>query len=341
MPSKLSTIDLFNRAKRYVRNKGEDDIDILIEDSIIKVDRDIWDIDPLYPISWRLHPYSGLRTSTYAQISAITAADPGVFTAASVDSAITGHGFRDNTSSFQDIVFIDGVDAPEELNNRLYLLEYASATTFSLKTLDGLDAVDTSGLDAYTSGGTVYHAGIKLHTDTILANVSSKWTFGGIPTNIDAVSFDGLPAVAIPEAEVLSKGMLTADGACRPRRFRYWRNITAAGTEAHHIIWYPFANTDYNLSFQYLKDVPDISTFSDSTYPFHPAEVHDYIWRGALANLVGESKRMERATDKEISTRMEVMFAQKWFGEWQDAKRQIKRFSRRLGGFGGVVDFSA
>jgi hypothetical protein len=341
MPSKLSTIDLFNRAKRYVRSKGEDDIDILIEDSIIKADREIWDLDMLYPIAWRLHPFMGLRTSTYAQISALTAADPGVFTAASVDNNITGHGFRDNTSSHQDIVFIDGIDAPEALNNRLYLLEYASATTFSLKTLDGLDAVDTSGLDAYTSGGTVYHAGIKLHEATILANVDTKWTFGGIPTNIDAVSFDGYPAVAIPEAEVLSKGMITADGACRPRRFRYWRNITAAGTEGHHLLWYPFASSDYNIGFQYLKEVSDISTFSASTYSFHPHEIHDYIWRGALANLVGESKRMERNNDKVIATQLEVMWANKWLSEWEDAKRKIIRFSRSLGGFGGITDFSA
>jgi len=339
MPTQLSTETLFENAKKFVRSESANDIDYLIQLAIQKIDRDIWELDEFYPMAWALHPFAGLRTSAYAHISALSSADPGVFTAASADSDVTGHGFRDNSSGHQDIVFIDGIDEPEALNGRHYLLEYASATTFSLKDIDSLDAIDTSGLDAYTSGGTIYHAGIKLDTTTILANVDNKWTFGGIPTEIDAVLFDGYPATAIPEHEVLSGRMVSADGADRPRRFRYWRNVTVAGTEGHNLFWYPVSNSDYNLQFKYIKEVPTITAFNSSTYPFHPTFVHDFMWRGALANLVGEAKRMERNTDRDISTRMEVLWAQKWFNEWESAKRKIVEFSRRMGGFGGMTSF--
>lgn len=75
-------------------------------------------------------------------LSAITAADPAVFTSA-------GHGFSND-----DWVYLDGiVGTMEELNGKTFLISNAATDTFELIDFDGV-AVDTTGL-VYTSGGTV------------------------------------------------------------------------------------------------------------------------------------------------------------------------------------------
>lgn len=75
-------------------------------------------------------------------ITAMTTANPGVFTSA-------GHGFSNN-----DTVYVDGLVGPTTLNARTYLIANSAANTFTLKDLYG-NAIDTSSLTAYSSGGTV------------------------------------------------------------------------------------------------------------------------------------------------------------------------------------------
>ena len=94
------------------------------------------------------------------------------------------------------------------------------------------------------------------------------------------------------------------------------------------------------MSLRYQKEIPDISAWTASTYPFHPALAHDTLWHGALAYLVGNSKRVQRSTDQEITVRLEVMFGSLWIKKWEDDKRRIRNLSRRMmgdkGGLGGI-----
>ncbi len=340
MPSALTTQELFNRVKKVIRTPADKDIDFAIEQAIIDTDRELWDVDDLFPLAWGLHPYDGLRTVPYAEISGITQASPGVVTAETVDSETSGHGFH-NHATIRDVVYLNGIDGMEELNDRLFCLEYIDADTFSLKTLDGLTAVDTTNYTEYSAGGAVYHAGFVLNTTTILTGITA-WTFGGIPTNFDAVSFDGYPSSPVPLPAIVGERFWDDPAyAERPKRYRYWRNYSAANTMTHYLLWYPFASDFYNVAFRYLRQVPEISTFDSTTYPFHPAEVHQCIVHGALSKLAGEAKRMQRQNERDIVTKMEVLWAEKWMTKWERDKRYIRRLSRHMLGMGGLDGFTA
>ena len=60
-----------------------------------------------------------------------------------------------NTFDAADWLFLDNIVGPTELNGKFYTLSIINATSFTLKDLDGND-VDTTGLAAYVSGGTVW-----------------------------------------------------------------------------------------------------------------------------------------------------------------------------------------
>uniref|UniRef100_A0A6M3IEI1 Putative tail tubular protein n=1 Tax=viral metagenome TaxID=1070528 RepID=A0A6M3IEI1_9ZZZZ len=339
MSTRISTMDLVNRAMRFITSDvGEPTLRALVQDAIVQADRELRDSVSSKPLHWLTHPYDGLRTQYYAEISAITQADPGVITAQSSNDDITGHGFRDNSTDHQDIVVIDSIGGMEELNTRIYLLEYVNSTTFTLKTLDGLDAVATTNYTEYTSGGIVYCIGLVLNTTLILANVSDKWDFKRV---LPSPRFDGYPTAPIPENEVNDTTFWTdVSSARRPERWREWINVTESGTQAHYLFWYPAANQQYNLEFIYEKDIADISVFTKTTYPFHPAEIHDILWKGALAQLVGDNEKAKRSSDKVIATQLEVLFAQKWTREWEDGKKRAREYSKFLrgerGGLSGV-----
>jgi hypothetical protein len=341
--NRITTQNLFKKAKQFVvKAANEQGMDHLIKTAIISADREARTVDQFSPLAWDIQPYNLLRTNIHAEISAITQANPGVITAASVDSDITGHGFNDH-ATIRDIVLIAGVDGTEGagnieiLNDQLFLVEYINATTFSLKTLDGLTDVDTSGYTAYSDGGYVYHAGFVLNTTTILTGITA-WGFKRI---LDPVSFDKHPADPISEAEVRGDGRwLDSSNAQRPKKYRFWQNMATPSSVTDYLFWYPVANQAYNVFFNYEKEIPDISTWTGSVYPFHPGQIHEYIWHGALAKLVGMSKRVERSGTQRISTKVEVMFAEYWVREWMKDKRKILDFSRKmLGASGGQSDF--
>lgn len=346
MPSALSTQGLIDSVMRFLTEDTKDLVlELLVKEAIKDADRELRNVDPFGPLAWDIHPYDELRTISASDISAITAADPGVITAASRDSNITGHGLRDSaTYKHRELVTLDSIDAVDtsstamdNLNGRTFIATYVNATTFSMKTLDDLDAVDTSGYAAYSDGGTVFHAGFQLSATPIEANLATAWTFD----RIIAVTFDGYPAEPISLYQLEHENYWTdVSYASRPIRWRYWRNMTAAGTTKHYLFWYPVCYTEHQIRIQYKKNVPDISTWNASTYPFHPAEVHECIWHGALAHLAGISKRMKRQSESgdRLNVQVEVMFADKWIRQWEKDKQRVLNLSRSLlGDRGGMM----
>lgn len=342
MASSISTEALKNKCIHFLTTDLRDPVlSVLVQEAIIKADRDLRRCDSLSPLAWHIVPYDELFTKPWATITDITAADPGVITADSSDSDIDGHGF-DNHATIRDIVLIDSLDEPEELNGRLFLLEYVDSDTFSLKSLDGLADIDTSGYTAYSSGGAVYHAGFVLNTTTIQTDLDGQWTF---KTIIPSPTFGGYPTTPVSEYEVRdNKAWLDISNAQRPRRWRHWQFMTnpSTPTVSHYLFWYPVCDQVYNVAFNYEMEVPDISAWNTSTYPFHPPEVHDALWHGALAYLAGNSKRMARSSDKVIATQIEVLHAQIWMNEWEKDKIAVRNLSRKmLGSRGGTGGFRA
>jgi len=331
MASRISTLGLVQKCRTFIaEDRSQKALDYLIKESIIKADRDLRECDPLSPLAWDIVPYDSLPLTRYnANISAITAANPGVITADSADSDITGHGFH-NHSTIRDVIVVNGIDAGmTELNDRIFLSQYVSATTFSLKSFDGLSDINTTDFDAYTAGGTIYHAGYVLNTTTILTDVASMWEMGRILPN---PTFGMKPTTMIGKTEAESNPYWLRGGGGRPQRWRYWENMTDPDTPTinHYLLWYPPCNGEHVISFNYRKDVADISTWNSTTYPFHPAEAHDALWHGALANLVGQAEKMKRVNDKSLSTKIEVMYAERWLTEWEKDKRRVRKLSRKL-----------
>lgn len=328
MASRISTEDLVKKARQYITSdRKAHQLGVLIENAITDSDRELHEADSLSPLAWDIVQYDELRCVPYAEISAITQASPGVFTAASSDGSITGHGFHDNDSYHQDIVYIDNVSGMDELNNRYFLLEYVSSTTFSLKRLDGIAAINTSGYDEYDSGGVIYHSGFVLNTETILSGIT-EWEFKKV---IPSPTFDGYPTDPVAEQAVRgNKTLNDANRSQRPKLFRYWRNMASPSSSSHYLFWYPPAGTEHNIMIAYQKEVPDITAFTAKIYPFHPPEVHDAIWHGALAKMVGENTRMKRSSDQRIAIRMEVMFAEKWIIQWERDKKRVVTLSREM-----------
>lgn len=76
-------------------------------------------------------------------ISAITKANPGVFTTSVAHGLTTG-----------DDVFVRSVSGMTEVNNRFFRVTVLSGTTFSIQDFYGTN-VDTTGYTTYTSGGTI------------------------------------------------------------------------------------------------------------------------------------------------------------------------------------------
>lgn len=338
MSSKITTSDLVKKCQRFITSDFKDkELIYLIREAIIQADRDLHNCDNLHPLAWDIVPYDELRCNIAAGISAITQADPGVITAASYDSDVTGHGFHDH-STIRDIVTIDSLDGMEQLNGRQFLVEYIDATTFSLKSLDGQGDINTTNYDAYSSGGAIYHSGFVLNTTTILANVAGEWTIKKI---LPKVTFDGFQTNPISESAVRNnRGWTDISSAGRPIRTRQWEHLTSGSDTSYYLFWYPAADQAYNIGINYQKEIPDISTWSGTVYPFHPAEAHDAIWHGALSHLVGLDKRLQRSSQNEVATNLEVLFAKMWVSKWEKDKVRVKRLSRSMlsasGGMGGI-----
>ena len=357
MATAISNSSLVDKAMRFLTTDvtGDKMLRLLVQEAIINADRDLRTIDEFSPLAWHIGVWDNLRTVPWADISAITAADPAVITAACSNSNITGHGFHDESTDHQDIVLVDGIDSGgdrtsnlgmEKINARFYLLNYVDSTTVNLKTIDNLDYLDSSSMYAYDSGGSIYHAGFKINTTLIEANVSSEWSFGRIIPY--GVTIDGYPCHPVGSFDIANRYELRSIGyAQRPKHYYYWQHHQtfgeAAPTIGHYLFLLPPANTEYNVKILFEKVIADLASWDDTHYPPHPAEVHQALWKGALANLVGNAKKAQRQNEKGIiATQVEVLHAQHWLEEWRKEKLRVLNLHRMLlGEKGGMGSISA
>lgn len=159
-------------------------------------------------------PYGAEKT-----ITAVTNANPGVFTSA-------GHGYPNGA-----IVYLQDMGGMPSLNGRTYLVKNATTDTFTLDELNNSTDVDTSALGSYTGGGIVarqlvdntadatptsltndssgntsnqtIYRGFKLYSDICpLTTVASAATLDLTPENSGCTSITGtttITAVTLPE----------------------------------------------------------------------------------------------------------------------------------------------
>jgi hypothetical protein len=91
----------------------------------------------------RVHKNGVQQTLSGQAITGITQANPAVFT-------VTAHGYSNG-----DEVFVSGVSGMTQVNNRNFKVANVTANTFEITDLFG-NNIDSTGYDAYTSGGLSY-----------------------------------------------------------------------------------------------------------------------------------------------------------------------------------------
>jgi len=288
--------------------------------------REINEIDEQEPLGWNRQSYDELFTKAYCEISAITAAAPGVITAESVHEDLEDeHGLVSG-----EIVWIDGIYGMDRLNRRLYRVVKVDDDQFSLLQLDGTNAINTDGYDAYTSGGHVYSCGMVLTASDIepdTGDAEDRWKI----KRVFDIQFDGYPADPITDGEVKGDQKWLRPGG-RPKRWQYKR-FSNAGLDAgfeHIIMWYPPCNDRYNVSIDIEKAYPDIASWTSGKYPNLPPEVHDCIWHRALHTLATNAEKAKRESGDRMMGKIEVLYKAHWAEQVIKDDRFIKNFSRQL-----------
>lgn len=332
MSDRMSNKELLGKCREFIKaDPVTQSLDEIIKAALISSERQIRELDNV-PLAWLRGTYDNLFTRYNCEVTAVTKANPGVFTADSLDEDVTGHGFTD-----KDLVYgmAFGDDSMDELNERFYRLNYASATTFSLLNIDGQYAVDTSSMDAWSSGGYFYHCGLLIPATTIEPSSGNAWEKWKIK-DVFAVTFDSYPAEPITEGQVLADPTWMRPGG-QPFRWNYWRNDQQGfGSTEHFLRFFPPTSQRYNIRIFFEKSYPDIKEWTGKGYPPHPGEIHDCIWRRALSLLATNAERARRESKPSdtqagrLMGQIEVLYAQHWKTEAAKDEFFIKRLSRRM-----------
>jgi len=148
---------------------------------------------------------SGITVSTEFDITAITQADPGVFTTSAVPTFVDG-----------DIVTIRGVVGMDEFNTEIWEITGLAGSDFSVKDVYSGEIIDTTLFGAYVSDGTV-------------AEDFGRTFYEYAVTTIDATSFDegrslnkSSPNLTNLEAHVTDDGRFNKiSWTAAPNAFRY------------------------------------------------------------------------------------------------------------------------
>jgi len=327
----ISNLHLVDRCKRYLlTDMSRTDQDELIQNALITANREISNLG-MMPLEWNREVYDEIFTRYYAVISAITAADPGVITADSVDPDLgTDHGFQTD-----DIIFIEGINGENQLhrlNSRLFRAVRIDATTLSLKSINGDTEIDTTDYEAYDSGGTIYHAGIVLPASTIEPadatglDTHYEWAI----KRVYDVQFDLYPSDPISEAPA----QRVSQPGGRPSRWRYQQYAYGTFASIEHLLfWYNWPGQRYNVKVSLEKEYPDLSDWSEGVYPPCPGQIHEYIWHRALSNLAMDSQKHRRKTkDAGDNTKIEILNANYWIAVSARDEIELFEYSRKLSG---------
>ena len=248
--------------------------------------------DDLHPFFWLVDFDDSLASVAPATITAITKADPGVFTTDAAHGLVAG-----------DIISIYGIVGMTELNNRTFKLASAdTATTLELEDLDSVDEINTTSLTTYVSGGTIHHRGLTLATTGKSVQRILKY-----PKWVDE---DIMEPISIEDIEKKDK---LDDNTARPEFYQHRKSYLNDGTEINQLLWFYGADAAYDLRYWFERRPTRLSATTD--VPLLPPQFHDIIVSGAMTRLAENQVQVENAVI--------------WPGLYGAQITQLKAFNRK------------
>ena len=313
MATEISNKALLKKCSEFIKgDPASQALDALIKDALITANREIsYDVCDT-PLGWLRESYNEQFTRVYAEISAITQASPGVITAESLDTDISSdHGYSED-----DIIYITGIGGMDRLNQRTYRMTKTAAATLTLNQFHDQTAVNTTSYDEYEAGGHIYHNGVKLDESTIEPSTGTDRLDWKIRRVFD-VTFDSIRCFPISEEAVIADSDKWLSPGGRPERWRYVRygyGSLAQSSLEHFLMFYPPTSGRYNINVHIEKTYPDLSNWTSNTvYPPHPPEVHDYLWHRALSMMSTNAEKQRRESkDGRLMGKIEILYAQHW-----------------------------
>lgn len=149
--------------------------------------------------NWTLATYTRTTdpfTSTLKSISAVTLANPGVFTSAA-------HGLSDGVR-----IFFSGVTGMTQLNGNFYLIKNSATNTFTLTDLNGVD-LDTSAFGAFGSGSMNI---LDKYPRAVTFTDTGRILFGGTRANPETVFGSKAPSTGTTDFDNFTNGTSATDG---------------------------------------------------------------------------------------------------------------------------------
>lgn len=249
-------------------------------------------VDDLYDLYWLVDFDDTLASKAPSVISAITGAYPGVITTSAAHGLAVG-----------DIVSIYSIVGMTELNNRMFRVNTVpSTTTLDLIDIDELDAIDTSGYTAYSSGGVINHRGIPLSTTgkNVQRILECKWHGEKEMTPISSKELEETTA-------------FWDSSTSRPSRYYHRKKYANDGSETDHLLWFRSADAAYDL--RYWFEMRPSKLEADADVPLLPPQFHPAIVAGVLTRLAEQSIQVEN----------QVI----WPGIYTAQLEQLKQFNRK------------
>jgi len=250
-------------SKQFTGKKG-DMLDHLINMVYLT---EIMMVDSLRPLFWLLQQDMTRKSVPPASITAVSGANPGVITAAA-------HGFTTG-----DIIHLYGIGGMTELNGMMVQVTRVDANNFSI-------GINTVSYTAYTSGGTAYHRGITLTTDSAEMVKSAGWN-GYTPPMTPITPLEMEQDTAFHNED---------NTAGPPQHYLFGKTLVASGSDVNQIIWSPAADGEYVLRYIYSQKLSRLT--DDGHAPLLPARFHDAIVAGVVARLTASQEQVgvEKAT---------------------------------------------
>jgi hypothetical protein len=227
--------------------------------------------DDQHPLFWLRRLVDNLVIRAPLTIAGITAATPPVVTVSSLSK-----NWDDN------LVIIHGVSGMTEINARVFLVDDTNtvARTFELQDLTATDIVGAS-YTAYTSGGYVYHTGLKLSSGSI-----DKLLEMHVFDPSDSTEYDPLELV-LPEK---FEGEWSENDS-RPDKAMLMKE-NQSGTETNFLFW---NSSDDNYGIRLWKTIPGVVLSATTDIPLLPTEYHYGIVAGAAMRLIENNVQVENA----------------------------------------------
>jgi len=292
----LTFANLVDECERVTKNYGgakgnliKHMINMVYIDEILAVDN-------MFPLHWLVDFDDTLASKAPSEITDITAADPGVITTDEAHGLVAG-----------DIISIYNIVGTTELNNRMFRVNTAPTTTsLTLIDIDGLDAIDTTSLTAYSSGGDIVHRGIPLSTTGKNVQRILRCEWHG-QQGMDPITYDGL------EEDTTYWGESTSI----PTYYYHRKKYTTAGAESNHLLWFYAADDAYDL--RYWFEMRPSKLTEDAHVPLLPPQFHYAIVAGVATRLMEQSVQVENQViwPGIYSAHLEAIRAsnRKWYAE--------------------------